>query len=65
MSFVNMRLLVLLFVPEIKGAVLEVTAGGDVTDPTYRFSDASGSAVATASTPVLRMALSLSRESRD
>ena len=28
-------------------AVIEVTAGGEVSEPTYRFSDASGNALAT------------------
>ena len=35
------------FLPCTLGAVIEVTAGGVVSDPTYRFSDASGMELAT------------------
>jgi len=36
-----------LLVHQANGAVIEVTAGGDVTVPTYQFSDMSGNSVAT------------------
>ena len=35
------------FLPCTHGAVIEVTAGGAVSDPTYRFSDSSGNQLAT------------------
>ena len=39
--------LMLMYEPLSMSAVIEVTAGGTVTEPTYQFSDASGNSVAT------------------